>query len=142
MGQKEIYRHNAFAVLRVCVSYPPCLPLLYRFLYLAPVNDVKLYNNISRKRYQEVIGKKNLFLGEKWWLSPAAQGIGGVRSSHGALRWGRSDSGAPQSPVFGACAENAPKFFTNPFRLVLSILFRRDKLIEAFLKGRILKKQP
>jgi hypothetical protein len=28
--------------------------------------------------------------------------IGGMRSSHSAERWGRSDSGVPESPVFGA----------------------------------------
>jgi hypothetical protein len=39
----------------------------------------------------------------------AAQGIGGVRSSHGARRRGRSDSAAPQSPVFACLArKNAP----------------------------------
>jgi hypothetical protein len=54
-------------------------------------------------------------------IKPTAQGIGGVRSSHGALRRGRSVDnlrvvfGAPESPVFGAIAENAPKFFTNYF---------------------------
>jgi hypothetical protein len=37
-----------------------------------------------------------------------AQGIGGVRSSHGVAGAGARERGAPQSPVFGA-AENAPK---------------------------------
>jgi hypothetical protein len=40
-----------------------------------------------------------------------AQGIGGMRSSPGAPRWGRSDSGVPESPVFcGIAVKNAPKF--------------------------------
>jgi hypothetical protein len=43
-----------------------------------------------------------------------AQGIGGARSGRGAKRRGRSDSGAPDSPVSGASPEgvsagNAPK---------------------------------
>jgi hypothetical protein len=37
-----------------------------------------------------------------------AQGIGGVRSSHGVAGAGARERGAPQSPVFGV-AENAPK---------------------------------
>jgi hypothetical protein len=40
-------------------------------------------------------------------LSPA-QGIGGARSGRGAKRRGRSDSGAPQSPVF--CGKEAPLY--------------------------------
>ncbi|MDR2363821.1 MAG: hypothetical protein LBD65_05345 [Spirochaetaceae bacterium] len=38
----------------------------------------------------------------------ARKGLEGCASSHGALRRGRSDSGAPESPVSGACAGNAP----------------------------------
>jgi hypothetical protein len=48
---------------------------------------------------------------------PPAQGIGGVRSSPGALRRGRSDSGAPESPVSGArrrkCAQISFKNLRN-----------------------------
>jgi hypothetical protein len=53
-----------------------------------------------------------------WWQNReailrcrwAAQGIGGMRSSHSAERWGRSDSEVPESPVFcglGICGANS-----------------------------------
>jgi hypothetical protein len=47
-----------------------------------------------------------------------AQGIGGMRSSPGAERWGRSDSGVPQSPVFfglGICSANSLTEKNAPF---------------------------
>jgi hypothetical protein len=48
-----------------------------------------------------------------------AQGIGGVRSSHGAQRRGRSGSGAPESPISGACAGNAPKLLEKSLKVKL-----------------------
>jgi hypothetical protein len=46
-----------------------------------------------------------------------APGIGGMRSSHSAERWGRSDSGVPESPAPARkSAGEAPKFrITNGF---------------------------
>jgi hypothetical protein len=51
-----------------------------------------------------------------------AQGIGGVpprrgESSHGAQRRGRSDSGAPQSPVSGVLRRKCAQIFKKIFVL-------------------------